>query len=232
MNAPLFHLGTHPQLIEQVHKALLHAICDGTLPPGKRITPQEIAARLRVSCQAVQQAVLMLQQDGLAMPATGVSPYFHSREVVIAPLDAEAIAQVCALRGSLDALAARLAAGQRAIIDPEILARGRRASKGKSIKAMIDADVAFHEAIYRACNNDLIAASAQAHGNQIRRAIGAVLQSVSRRLDVWDEHQAIANAIAQGQADRAEQLVLAHSEASAHQHETNRHPRTRALLAA
>ena len=249
MNAPLFHLNTDPQLIEQVHKALLHAICDGTLPPGKRVTPQEIAARLRVSLQAVQQAMLMLQHDGLVLPAAGVSPYFHSREVLIAPLDAEMLTQVVALRGSLDALAARLAADKHTIIDPEILARGRRASKGKSIKAMIDADVAFHEAIYQACDNALIASSAHAHWHHIRRAMGAVLQTTAMRLQVWDEHQGIANAIAQGQADLAEQLVLRHGQVTVRQPgaahlaakdstpQTTKHnrpmmPGTRALLAA
>jgi DNA-binding GntR family transcriptional regulator len=41
--------------------------------------------------------------------------------------------------------------------------------------------------------------------------MGAVLQSSHQRQTVWDEHEAIANAVAAGQADLAVRLVQEHA---------------------
>ena len=75
---------------------------------------------------------------------------------------------------------------------------------------MIEADLAFHQAIYAASGNPLIEQSALLHWRHIRRAMGAVLQRSALREAVWDEHEAIAAAIAAGNADRAEALIGGH----------------------
>ena len=80
----------------------------------------------------------------------------------------------------------------------------------RDVKAMVDADLAFHGAIYRAAGNPLIEQSASLHWHHIRRAMGLALREASLRESVWDEHQAIAEAIAAGQADRAERLMRQH----------------------
>ena len=63
---------------------------------------------------------------------------------------------------------------------------------------MIDADMAFHRAIYVASRNPLIEPSAYVHWHHIQRAMGAVLQRSVLRSTVWDEHAASAQAIAAG----------------------------------
>ena len=77
-------------------------------------------------------------------------------------------------------------------------------------KPMAHFDVAFHHAIYAASGNPLIEQSADQHWRHLRRAMGAVLQSVPQRESLWDEHEAIAKAIAAGDADRAARLSDAH----------------------
>ena len=42
--------------------------------------------------------------------------------------------------------------------------------------------------------------------------MGAVLQLSSMRESIWDEHEAIAAAIAAGQEEQAEKLIREHSE--------------------
>jgi len=74
------------------------------------------------------------------------------------------------------------------------------------------ADAAFHSAIYVASGNPLIAQTAQTHWHHIRRAMGAVLQASTMRESIWDEHQAIAKAIACGAATEAETLIRQHAE--------------------
>jgi DNA-binding FadR family transcriptional regulator len=77
---------------------------------------------------------------------------------------------------------------------------------------MLEADARFHGAIYEASGNPLIAQSAQLHWAHIRRAMGAVLQVADMRSSIWDEHEAIARAIAAGQAERAQTLMREHGQ--------------------
>jgi DNA-binding FadR family transcriptional regulator len=76
---------------------------------------------------------------------------------------------------------------------------------------MIEADVAFHHAVYEASGNPLIARSAEAHWVHLRRVMGASLQQLRKREAVWDEHEAIAAAIARGDAKRAVDLIQEHA---------------------
>ena len=114
------------------------------------------------------------------------------------------------MRSALDVLATRLAASRGTVIDPALIANGRAAVKRDDIKAMIDADLAFHTALYRAAGNPLIEQSALLHWHHIRRAMGEALQSSLLREPVWDEHEAIANAVNLGDAALAEQLMQRH----------------------
>ncbi len=210
VTAQLLKLQAAPDLADQVYRALLDAICDGSLAPGARVTQEDLAERLAVSRQPVLQALRLLKKDGLLHDAPG-------RGLLVAPLDAEWIARVYEVRGALDALAARLAAARQARIDPGLIAQGRQAARGRDVKAMIEADIAFHTAIYSACGNPLIAQSAQLHWAHLRRVMGAVLQSSPQRGAIWDEHAAIADAIGAGDAQRAAALVEHHGcQASMH----------------
>jgi DNA-binding GntR family transcriptional regulator len=168
------------------------------------MTQEDIARQMAVSRQPVLQALRLLKKDGFVLDAPG-------RGVQVAPLDARWISQVYEVRSALDALAARLACMQRFRIDPKLIEQGRKAARGKNIKAMIQADLAFHSAIYVASNNPLIEQSAHLHWRHIRRVMGAVLQSPAQRDAVWDEHEAIAAAIASGDTVRAEGLMSHHS---------------------
>jgi DNA-binding GntR family transcriptional regulator len=205
MTAQLVKLQAAPDLVDQVYRALLDAISDGSLAPGERITQEDLAERLAVSRQPVLQALRLLKKDGFVLDAPG-------RGVQVAPLDAELTLKVYQVRGALDALAARLAARQRFVISPKLIEQGRKAARGRHIQAMIDADLAFHSAIYAASGNPLIEQSAQLHWAHLRRVMGAVLQSSGQREAVWDEHEQIAAAIAAGDEKQAVALIDQHSQ--------------------
>ncbi len=204
MTETLSRLNQSPDLVDQVYRALLDAIRDGSLAPGLRLTQEDIAQRLAVSRQPVLQALRLLKKDGLVMDAPG-------RGLQVTPLDPQVVGQVYQVRGALDALAARLAAQQQYRIAPALIAQGRKAAAGRDIDAMIEADIAFHAAIYEGSGNPLIAQSAQLHWHHVRRVMGAVLQTTPQRESLWDEHQAIADAIAAGGADTAGRLIDEHS---------------------
>ncbi len=194
-----------PDLVEQVYASLLDAISDGTLPPGARIMQEDIAEQLAVSRQPVLQALRLLRKDGFVLDAPG-------RGVLVAPLDVTTLVQIYQVRSALDALAARLAARAKLVLDAQLMTQGRLAARGSDIKAMMTADAAFHNAIYAGSGNPLIAQTAQTHWHHIRRAMGAVLQLSTMRESIWDEHESIAQAIAQGDETQAESLIRQHGE--------------------
>ena len=205
----LIKLDSTPDLVDRVYSALLDAISNGSLAPGARITQEEIAEQLAVSRQPVLQAFRLLKKDGFVKDAPG-------RGVLVSPLDAAWFAQVYEVRGALDSLAAKLAAlrskepgGYK--FDAALIAKGRAAAARQKVDELITLDVAFHSAIYSAARNPLIEQSAALHWRHIRRAMGTVLQS-ARRDTVWDEHEAIAKAIAAGDALRAESLMQHHGQ--------------------
>jgi DNA-binding GntR family transcriptional regulator len=201
----LLKIESTPDLVDQVYRSLLDAISEGKLSPGARITQEDIAEQLAVSRQPVLQALRLLKQDGFVTDAPG-------RGLLVAPLDANWLVNVYQVRSALDALAARLACSNGYVLDGHLMAQGRKAARGKNISTMIEADMAFHSGIYRAANNPLIEQSALLHWRHIRRAMGAVLQSALSREAVWDEHEAIAQAIAAKDARKAESLMRGHGE--------------------
>ena len=204
MNSSLLQLTAAPDLVEQVYSRLLDAISEGTLPPGERLTQEDLAQRLAVSRQPVLQALRLLKKDGFVEDAPG-------RGVRVTQLDVGWIAQVYQVRGSLDALAVRLAAERGARLDPDVLRQGRLAESRRDVQALIQADLAFHRAIYQASGNPLIAQSIDLHWHHLKRVMGAVLQSSQQRQTVWDDHEAIAQAIDAGDADLAVRLVQKHA---------------------
>lgn len=212
MSAQLHRIETTPDLVERVYRALLDAISTGGLQPGQRITQEELAERMAVSRQPVTQALRLLKKDGFVQdaPLLNGAPQ-RTRGLQVAPLDPRQIAQVYEVRSALDQLAVRLAAAQRARIDPAVFRQGEAAAQRADLKALIDADMAFHTAVYRAAGNPFIEQSAQQHWQHIRRAMGQALQSDPLREPVWNEHRAIAQAIAAGDGERAAQLMSAHT---------------------
>ena len=204
MSGTLTRLEAAPDLVERVYETLLDAISDGSLAAGVRLAQDEIAERLSVSRQPVLQALRLLKKDGFVEDAPG-------RGVRVAALGAREVAQIYEVRGVLEGLAAQLAARARVAIDPALIERGRRALISADVGELIDADLAFHRAIYAASGNPLIGQTGAMHWRHLRRAMGASLTPEDGpRRTVWDEHEAIARAIAAGDAPLAQRLAHEH----------------------
>jgi DNA-binding GntR family transcriptional regulator len=203
----LQEIETAPDLSEQVYSRLLSAICAGELAPGARLTQEELAASLSVSRQPVLQALRLLKRDGVLIDA-------GRRGLAVAPLQPALIGQVYEVRAVLDGLAARQAAVAGAQLDAKLIGRGREAARAGRVADMIEADAAFHHLVYEASGNPLIAASTRPHWLHIQRAMGATVQVAGARERVWDEHQAILDAVNAGDAARAERLAREHCEAA------------------
>ena len=200
-------LSTQPTLVAQVYDELLAAITDGKLRPNERLIQDELAAKLGVSRQPVQQALLLLRSDGLVTSAVG-------RGLVVATVDAETARQVYEIRGVIEGLAARLSAehgGERAKKPAaQIVAAGRAAVAAGSVPRMVKADLEFHRLLYMLSGNPMIEQTTQPHWLHMCRIMGEVLAGSDMPDRIWDQHEAIIEAVVAGDAARAERLSRQH----------------------
>ena len=200
-------LTTQPNLVEQVRDAILEEIASGAFAPGDRIIQEQIAQALGVSRQPVQQALVLLRNQGVLQDAPG-------RGLLVAPLDPAHVQHMYDIRAAVEGLAARRAAEQgaerAAKAGPALIEAGRKAVAAGSVARMIAADMKFHEFIYGLAGNPLIAPALETHLTYTQRVMGEVLTSDEKPRDIWDEHEAILKAVAKGDGDRAESLVRTH----------------------
>ena len=196
-----------PNLVEQVRDALLNEIASGQLKPGERIIQEQIAQALGVSRQPVQQALLLLRNQGVLRDAGG-------RGLIVSPLDPDHVQHIYQIRSAIEGLACRLAAEnhseQARKQGAALIETGRKAVASGSVPKMIAADIRFHEFIYALAGNPLIAPSLDTHLTYTQRAMGEVLVQDQSPRDIWDQHAAILDAIASGNAETAEKLAREH----------------------
>jgi len=202
-----------PNLIDQVYERILAAITDRTLLPGQRIRQNELAEKLGVSRQPVSHALHLLHRQGLVAES-------GRRGFEVAALDPQRIRQLYEVRGAIDALAARLAAGRvkmdangRADLEAALHA-GRAIDRKTSLAELIALDVDFHRAIYRLSGNPAIEEMIAPQWPHMRRSMATVLAELDYRTSAWAEHETIAARIFAGDARTAESAALAHAVAA------------------
>ncbi|MBQ0961552.1 GntR family transcriptional regulator [Ideonella sp. 4Y11] len=200
-------LTTQPNLVEQVRDAILEEIAAGHFAPGDRIIQEQLAQALGVSRQPVQQALVLLRNQGVLHDAPG-------RGLLVAPLDPNHVQHMYDIRAAIEGLAARraaeLGAERAAKAGPALIEAGRKAVAAGSVAKLIAADMKFHEFIYGLSGNPLIAPALETHLTYTQRVMGEVLIRDEKPRDIWDQHAEILDAIATGNGDRAEALVRGH----------------------
>jgi len=200
-------LEAQPKLVEQVHKAILSEIAEGKLRPGARIIQEQIAQELGVSRQPVQQALVLLRNQGVLRDAPG-------RGLQVAPLDLEYVQHMYDVRAVIEGLAFRKAAENYSdklkARGQALIRAGRQAIKAGSVSDMITADMDFHDFIYELSANPLVAPAMEAHWTNTQRVMGEVLMRDDKPRDIWDEHEAMLATVAIGDGERAEQLARKH----------------------
>lgn len=200
-------LTPQPTLVNQVYEALLSEITDGKFNADARLIQEDVAVSLGVSRQPVQQALLLLRSQGILTSAPG-------RGLMVAPLDGERMRNLYEVRSMLDGLASAKAAERGRDIarkdGPAFIARGREAVKSKSIALQITADMDFHFFLYSLSGNPLISETCAPHWSYLRRVMGEVLLHGETPADIWNQHEAILQAVIDGDAAAAEQLARHH----------------------
>jgi DNA-binding GntR family transcriptional regulator len=203
----------HGSRPEQVYLRLRDLIVQGLLAPGSRVVETEVATRLGVSRTPVREALQRLQQEGFVVGAPGA----QQARLTVAPLTRADVHELLNIVGELEGLGARWAAGQDQA-RRRTLARELKALNGEFHKAgkttpidhgrMYEADERLHRTIIEASAGPRLIALHDSVKPQAERYIRMYISMLTSDIRASTaEHDAIIDAIEEGEADEAQAAV-------------------------
>lgn len=204
---------SHKTLRDWVFECLRTSIVSGDLAPGQRIVEADLAKQLEVSKSPVREAILQLKQDGLVIDAP------KGRGVVVAPLKANDVREIYAIREALEALAVRTIAAnptpERLAPLQAILTRMSEALATGNHQQQFELDVEFHGALCTAAGNrrlhDLFAGLRPDIQRIVLFAVNAMTLEGSDAPDrAYTEHETLLNAMGAGDPDSAQEALRRH----------------------
>jgi DNA-binding GntR family transcriptional regulator len=199
-----------PNAADQAHAAIRRKILDAEWPPGASVLEGAIALELGLSRTPVREALVRLQQEGLIE----IVPRHGMRVSALSQADMREIYQVLT---TLEPAAVELLAERRpsrAVLAPlyaacDAMARSLRGPK-PDLRAWAAADEDFHAGLARLCGNRRLAAMIMTVWDQAHRARMFTLSFRPLPRKSTEEHRAVLDAIADGDAARASSLYAAH----------------------
>lgn len=194
-------------LRESVYNAILDMIVSGELRSGQHLVENELAVSLGVSRQPVREALQWLKNDNWVDLRPGLGAFVHT------PTLAEAD-QLLVVRALLETESARLAAQHVTAEGVEELRalcqRGSAAVEADDVPEMVAANAEMHAAISRLSGNDVLVELVAQVDRRVRWYYTPVARH--RGAQSWEEHAALVEAIADGDSDRAAELMRSHTE--------------------
>lgn len=200
---------------------LREMILDGHLPAGERVSEPAVAELTGISRTPIRAALQHLQQEGLLEPIR--SGGFRVRAFSI-----DEIRDAIEIRGTLEGLAARLAA-ERGVSDADLQAMNECVDRIDAIldageldearfEAYVDTNARFHDLLAAACRSEVVQRQVL-RGNALPFAspsgfirVQAAAPDALRTLQTANtQHRAVVDAIARREGARAEALMREHA---------------------
>ncbi len=177
------------------------------LAPGSPINEVALAAELGVGLAPVRSALRRLAWENLVV-------ILPRRGTLVAELDVADLAEIFELRLELEGLSARLA-GERATDEGRralqaLIERTRAPLASGDQDALIELDRELHAAIAEVAGNTLLAAQCEWLYGHVLRLWSASLDRMSALRSAVAEHEAIVDAIVQGDGAQAHARMQAH----------------------
>lgn len=224
-----------PYLRQDAADEIRRYVLDAKLQPGDRLpSERELCAQLGLSRTSVREALRLLEQEGLVEVRQGRPPVVRPFDLmpVIQPVvhrlasERHLLRDLLEVRAPLEVLAARAAAVQRSESD---LAEMRTILDQMRVKLdqgvdPVEEDVLFHDVLYRAAQNTVLLAFSRAVKDLLRAVREAARHAPTRagsptenqatidRLveQSWQQHTAICEAVAAGDAAAAGKAMQQH----------------------
>lgn len=191
----------------RVAEWLRNQIIDGDREPGSKLVERDLATEFGVSRVPVREALKVLDAEGLVT----LRPHTWA---IVREFSSEDLAELDEVRTALEVLTFRLAAQRRnatglarlrVALEAE-LAGARAGDRIASRRAAAD----FHEIVTDIAGNQLLTELSQTMRSRLRW----LLAQHDDLMHVTDEHQVLYDALAAGDVEHIERLVLEHIQSS------------------
>jgi len=194
-------------LPERLRESIEEDIATGKLLPGTRLDEAELASRFGVSRTPIREALRLLLGEGL------VETRPH-RGAVVAQVTPQRLIEMFEVMAELEAMCARLAARRMSDAELAELDAAHEACRGSAAARDADAyfyaNERFHYAIYAASHNGFLFEQAASLQRKLRPYRRLQLRVRNRPQRSFEEHQAIVDALREGDADKAQQAIRSH----------------------
>lgn len=190
---------------EVAYQKLLLAIQHGDLSPGTRLREVEMAERFGISRTPIRDAIRRLESDGLVL-------HVPHQGAMIRQLSHREVSELYDVRTVLEGTAAQYATQQASdleIAELDYLNELMLKNAGDPVK-VADANRLFHQCLYRIANNRFLIESLNALSNSMTLLGGTTLKEVDRTQEAYEEHQAIIQAMKEGNKQQAELAAQLH----------------------
>lgn len=195
------------RIADHLRKALEDEIVTGQLSPGTRLDEVSLATRFAVSRTPIREALNQLSTSGLIE----MRP---RRGAIVTPVTAENLIEMFETMAEMEAVCGRLATRRMSEEERQGLfdvhEDCRRAAEIGDVEIYYEENVRFHRAIYLGSHNRFLANEVR----QLRRRLQAYrrlqLRVRGRVAGSFAEHEAIVDAILDGDEERTAEALRAH----------------------
>lgn len=196
-------------LTEQAYAILRERVITGELSPGSEVSEPELAERLQMSKTPVREALARLCVEGL-MEA------FPRRGYRVTPVTLKDMNDLFAVRGTLEGMAAALAAHH--LTEEELVALDRLADasyivgENVSTATFVTSNETFHAAIARGSRNPRLHSLVVSHLEQCARLfyMGTRIRDINP--ETVNDHHRIVAVLRTRDSEKARHAMIEHNE--------------------
>lgn len=191
-------------LRNQVRDRIAKQLWEGVYSFGDDLNEAQLAKELGVSRTPLREGLVMLASEGLieALPNRG----FH-----VPAVDANAVAELYLILGSLESLAVQTATGDLQRLGTDLERINQRISKpNATYPARNKADADWHERLIANCENETLCREISSLRARSRSIDGALIRGLANAEGSGEEHSKIAQLISKGDLPAAAKYVNEH----------------------
>lgn len=196
-------------LRDVVFNTLRQAILRGELKPGERLMEIQLANKLGVSRTPIREAIRKLELEGLVL-------MIPRRGAEVAEITEQNLRDVLEVREALEELSVKLACEHATQAQIEEMKQAAQVFKeslsGDDVTRIAEADVAFHDAINMATDNQKLIQILNNLREQMYRYRMEYLKDRQSHSVLVREHEEILNALCARDAEKALDVTIAHIE--------------------
>lgn len=194
-------------LRDVVFNTLREAILKGELEPGKRLMEIALAQKLGVSRTPIREAIRKLELEGLVVMAP-------RKGAEVAEITLEDLTDVLEVRKNLEELAVELCCKKATSEDIEEMKtcheNFRKALLSDDLTVMAEADVSFHDVIYRTTGNKRLIQILNNLREQLYRYRLEYIKDEDKRKVLVEEHFLLINSISNKDIEAAKNAIQTH----------------------